>query len=306
MEGLPPNEERFFRRLERLWEKIPESLRSFVIFIGWLVIILSVGFSGYSLLKRFDMDIRKYQQSSLSDSTDISTENCNVLGIDLHGFLTTYIPPDSSDSFMAETDMVSSESILYYLNQAEKDKDIKAIVMEVDSSGGLPVAGEEVANAIKASTKPIVALIRQTGASAAYWAISSADRIFASRNSDVGSIGVTISYLENVNKNLQDGYSFIQLSAGKYKDYGNPDKSLTPEERALIIRDLNIVHENFIEAISINRGIPLEDVKKMADGATVLGETARSLHLIDEIGSIIEVKKYLSEQIGEEVELCWY
>ena len=162
-----------------------------------------------------------------------------------------------------------------------------------------------MAIALKAATKPTVALIRQTGASASYWAISSADRIFTSRNSDVGSIGVTISYLDNINKNQKEGYSFIELSAGKYKDLGNPDKPLTAEERAIIIRDLNIVHQNFIEDVSINRNIPLEDVRKIADGTTVLGEKAKSLGLIDEIGSFPEVKKYLSEKIGEDVEICW-
>ena len=309
MEGLSPKEERFFKRLETLWEKTPESLKVLAFGLKWAVIVLILYFGAYGFMEKFDIDIKKYQESSLSDSgaeTSSDTEDCNVLGINLHGTLLTYLPPENGDSLIADnTDIVSSENVLYYIDKAEKDEDIKAILVEVDSSGGLPVAGEEIASALKASSKPTVALIRQTGVSAAYWAISSAGRIFASKNSDVGSIGVTTSYLDNTSKNQKDGYGFIQLSAGKYKDIGNPDKPLTDEERTLIIRDLNIIHQNFINDVSVNRGIPPEDIKKIADGSSVLGETAKALKLVDEIGNIFEVEKYLSEKIGEEVEICW-
>lgn len=294
--------------MERLWEKTPEFLKVAVHIFKWGLIGAVLYLSAYGFVEKFDIDVKKFQSPSLSDSgaeTSSENEDCNVLGINLHGTLLTYVPPDSKSGLMDDTDVVSSESILSYIDQAEKDENIKAILVEVDSHGGLPVAGEEIANALKASTKPTVALIRQTGSSAAYWAISSADYIFASKNSDVGGIGVTSSYLDNISKNQQDGYNFVQLSAGKYKDMGNPDKSLTEEERGLLIRDINIVYQNFINAVSANRGIPVEDVRKIADGATVLGETAKSIGLIDEIGGIFEVEKYLFEKIGEEVNVCW-
>ena len=99
---------------------------------------------------------------------------------------------------------------------------------------------------------------------------------------------------------------FVQLSAGKYKDMGNPDKLLTDDEKAIITRDLNITHQAFIEAVSVNRKIPLADVQKIADGSSVLGAKAKELHLIDEIGGIQEVEKYLSDKIGEKAEVCWY
>lgn len=303
MEGPTPKERALLGRIYSLFHKFVPSLK--------LILIIALGTSIGGGLIVFAADWLTNDnsaESSLSqtDTTTLSgNEDCNVLGINLHGTLLTYIPPDSKSGLMDDTDVVSSEDVLYYIDQAEKDEEIKAILVEVDSSGGLPVAGEEIASALKGATKPTVGLIRQTGASAAYWAISGTDHIFASKNSDVGSIGVTISYLDNISKNQREGYGFIQLSAGKYKDMGNPDKPLTEEERSLIIRDLDIVHQNFIEAISVNRGIPLENVRKIADGSTVMGQPAKSLGLIDEIGSIFEVKKYLSEKIGEEVNICW-
>ncbi len=137
--------------------------------------------------------------------------------------------------------------------------------------------------------------------SAAYWAVSSADKIFASRNSDIGSIGVTASYLENINKDTR----YIELASGKFKDSGSPDKSLTQEERSLLLRDITITHENFIQDVATNRKLSLESVKAIADGSSVLGERAKALGLIDEIGSWTTAEKYLEQTIGEKPEICW-
>lgn len=242
--------------------------------------------------------------SSESDESD--TSSCNVLGINLHGDLYTYIPESNDDDMLSEKDVVSSEDIMSSLLAADSDESIKAVILEVDSSGGYPVAGEEIANTIKAISKPVIAVIRQSGTSAAYWSIITADKIFASKNSDVGSIGVTISYLENVAKNEKDGLKYVQLSAGKYKDAGSPDKPLTEEEKALIVRDLKIVHENFIQDIADSRNIPIEKVRSIADGSSVLGLKAKELGLIDEIGGYLDAKKYVEEKIGETADVCWY
>jgi len=114
-----------------------------------------------------------------------------------------------------------------------------------------------------------------------------------------------MSYLSNVAKNQKDGYAYEQISIGKYKDSGDPDKVLTSDEKVLFLRDANIIYENFVAAVAQNRGLTIEKVKSFADGSTVLGEKAKSLGLIDEIGGINEVEKYLEEIIGEKPEICW-
>jgi len=271
------------------------------VIIGFIVLSIASNFLYYNF-------IQSPEALSLDDSLDSGSEeekDCNVLGINLHGTLLTYLPPEGGGSLIEDTDMVSSEDILYLIDQAIEDDKIKALILEVDSYGGLPVAGEEVAIALKASTKPTVAMIRQAGTSAAYWAATGAQRIFASKNSDVGSLGVTMSYLENVSKNQKEGLNFVSLSSGKYKDTGNPDRTLTDDEKALFMRDLKIVHQNFIDAVSVNRNLSIENVRAIADGSSVLGERAKALGLIDEIGSLLEVEKYLSEKIGEKSVICW-
>ncbi|MEK7638961.1 MAG: S49 family peptidase [Patescibacteria group bacterium] len=244
----------------------------------------------------------------IATSNEYSDEDydCSIMGINLHGTLWTYIPPQSEDDVFIDKDIVASEDINYLIKQANEDDAIEAILIEVDSLGGLPVAGEEVANSLKNSEKPTVAVIRQSGLSAAYWAVTGADYIFASKNSDVGSIGVTASYLQNVGKNQKDGSDYVQLSSGKYKDAGDPDRPLTEEERQIFLRDIKIVHQNFIADVSTNRNIPLTEVEIISDGSSVLGERAKELHLIDDIGGLREAEIYLENLTDSKSEVCWY
>ncbi len=232
-------------------------------------------------------------------------ESCNVSNIKLQGNLYSYISQSEKDeNGITIIDAVSSEDIVSAIENADNDENIKAIVMEIDSFGGGPVAGEEVAGALRKAKKPTVALIREYGLSAAYYAATGADMIFASANSYVGSIGVTISYLDNAKKNETDGITFNQLSAGKFKDMFNSDKPLTDEERKLIERDLKILHENFIKAVAENRKMDIEKVRELADGSSMPGQMALENNLIDQIGGMDEVKEYLKEKIGEEAEIC--
>lgn len=222
--------------------------------------------------------------------------SCNVFGITLHGDLYTY------------GDEHSSEEIWYVLDTIEKDEDyknIKAVILEIDSYGGIPVAGEEIANKLKTMEIPTIAVIRSAGVSAAYWAATGADRIFASRVSDVGGIGVTMSYLDESKLNEKEGYTWNTLSVGKFKDAGSDQKVLTEEEKLLFERDLKIIYEEFIKNVALNRNLSADHVKSLADGSTVLGSSALSLGLIDEIGYINEVENYIRNNYSFEPKICW-
>lgn len=300
MEGPTPVEQKQIERAHAMWGVFSPYLK-------WVFIIAVstvIGNVAYSLVAGWYSN-NNAQDSAISDSFSDTNEDCSVIGVNLRGEILTYIPNQSESDPSYNYDTVASEDITWAIRKANEDPKIKAILVEVDSAGGSPVGGEEIASAIENSDKPVIAHIREYGTSAAYWAISGADKIFASRNSDVGGIGVTSSHLNNVAKNQKEGYSYEQLSAGKYKDSWSPDKSLTNDERALILRDINIVHVNFIEAVAKNRSLPIEEVKRLADGSTVLGEMAKALRLIDEIGGIDEVENYLEKIIGEKPEVCW-
>jgi signal peptide peptidase SppA len=209
-----------------VFKKIIKGLAFLIILLGAFIIIkdeISYQFG----LGHYDEDYAN--EESLDDESD---DSCNVQGIELRGDLVTYIPVSSIKEDGSQLyDETASDYILAMIEGAESDEEIKAIILEFDSYGGSPVAAEEVANALKRAKKPTVAFVRSAATSAAYWAASGADIIFASSLSDVGSIGVTMSYLDNTQKNNKEGLTFNSLSTGKFKDYGSPDKPLSEEEK---------------------------------------------------------------------------
>ncbi|MFH0845987.1 MAG: signal peptide peptidase SppA [Patescibacteria group bacterium] len=227
------------------------------------------------------------------------TENylgeCNVAKIDIKGFL---------DVEAYEEGAISSSEIVGAIEDIQNNPDLKAIILDIDSTGGVPVAGEEISNALSRIDKPTVALIRGFGNSSAYWVAVGTDKIFASANSDVGSIGVTMSYLDNAQQNQITGLNYNSISSGKFKDTGDPNKTLTWEEKQYLMRDVNIINDNFIKAVAEKRNLEIAKVKKLADGSSMLGQMALENGLIDEIGDMYAVKKYLEDLIGEEVILC--
>lgn len=257
--------------------------------------------------KFYDFITNSYSdgENSSSLSGGSYSDDCTVAGIELHGTLLTYIPEQADSASFFDSDSIASQDVDWAIRNANEDENIKAILLEVDSSGGSPIAGEEISIAVKNSVKPVVGLIRQMGLSSAYLSVSSADKIFASKYSDVGSIGVTMSYLSNADKNKAEGYTYEQLSSGKFKDAGSADKPLTKEEKDMFMRDINIMYENFVKDVSMNRNIPIEKIRSFADGSSVLGEKAKELGLIDEIGGLPEVENYIEELIQEKPEICW-
>lgn len=247
--------------------------------------------------------------------TDPSSANgngsaCNVVGIEIRDCIQTYKPDSTTSSSSSSSSnscdvITSSEEVVGAIENARDNDSIKAVVLEIDSTGGMPVAAEEVAAALKGLGKPSIAWIRGSGDSAAYWIASAAGTIIAAKNSDVGGIGVTQSYVDNAKQNQRNGLTYNQLSTGPYKDAGNPDKPLTPSEKAYFERDLNIILNNFIQVVATNRHLSVDKVKSLADGSSMLGAMALQNGLIDRLGTKQQVWDELQKQIGEKPDVCW-
>ncbi|MSU54722.1 MAG: signal peptide peptidase SppA [Candidatus Staskawiczbacteria bacterium] len=213
--------------------------------------------------------------------------------IEIKGEIVTYFVESDEDE--GSPDAVSSEDVVYCLDKAKKNSGVKGVIFEIDSRGGSPVASEEVMNVIKSLGKPTVSVIRESGLSGAYLIASATDRIFASELSDIGSIGVSMSYLDHSQQNENEGIIYQQLSSGKFKDTGDPDKPLSAEEKELFQRDLKILHEAFVKNIAKNRKIDITKVEKMADGSSMLGQMAKENGLIDEIGNTDSAKEWINK-----------
>ncbi|MBI4079823.1 S49 family peptidase [Candidatus Kaiserbacteria bacterium] len=230
----------------------------------------------------------------------ILAEPCNIQMLYLNGILTASVPEIALTEEYANSmpTYTASQSIELVMKPLERSSTIDGVILTIDSPGGSAVAGEEFARAFERFEKPIVSVIRSSGVSAAYWAALGTDKIFASANSQVGSIGATFSYTDTSKKNADEGITYNVVSSGKFKDLGSSNKPLTAEERALLERDVKIIEKNFIDAVSAARALAPEEVKKMADGSFMLGVMAKEKGLIDEIGGIEEAREYLESQIG--------
>lgn len=222
-------------------------------------------------------------------------ESCNVARVPVYGTITA-LPSDVAS--------VSSDQVVAAIERADADLSVSAILLDVDSYGGSPVAGEEIAHALERATKPTVSLIRDAGTSAAYWAAIGAKRVIASANSDVGSIGVTMSYVDESAKNKQEGLQYNELASGKYKNMGDPNKPLSKDEHDLAMRDIMIVHSNFVNEVARMRHLPVEQIAVLADGSSMTGVPAREAGLIDAIGDLYAAREYLKETIGKDAVVC--
>jgi len=287
--------------------------------IFWIIVILTLAMYWfdqyvYYFTDEYYLPEDSFIEESLSNEEDFSddyfwcSENSNVGLINIHGQVVTYLPDSyySEDADWSSLDVVASEDLVYYIEELEEDADIEVIIVEIDSYGGMPTASEEVMKALKRVQKPTIALIREGGASGAYLIATGADKIFASEMSDVGGIGITMSYLDYSQQNEQEGIIYQQLSSGKFKDSGDPDKELTAEEKALYMRDIQIIHDAFVKDIAENRGLEIEKVERLADGSTLLGQAAKENGLIDEIGDLYDVKEWIRKELGIEPIICVY
>jgi len=191
----------------------------------------------------------------------------------------------SSDSTQFRS-VANSGNIIKELAKAERDSSVKGVILEINSPGGEVVASKHIADAVKASKKPVVALIGSVGASGAYWIASASDVIIADPLSTTGSIGVFASYIDFAGVMDDYGVNYNQLVSGKYKDVGSPFKKLEKKEKDLLQSKLDKIHDYFIEDISRNRNISKSKVKNVADGFFMLGMEAKDAGLVDHLGDI--------------------
>lgn len=216
-----------------------------------------------------------------------------IVVVPLEGVITTA----SSGSFFNEGG-VSSTKLVEEIKNLDKDESVKGVIFEIDSPGGTVVASQEIADAIKKMNKTNYAVIREVGASGAYWVASSTDKIIASPMSITGSIGVIGSYLEFSQLFEKYGVSYERLVSGKYKDTGVPYRNLTDDERALLQRKLDVVHEFFIEEVAKNRNMSVDAVRNVSTGEFFLGEEAKQIGLVDELGNRDTAVELMKKQLN--------
>lgn len=181
--------------------------------------------------------------------------------------------------------VANPETIKNQINEADNDGSVSAILLDINSPGGTPVASEEIMDAIKNCKKPVVAWISDTGASGAYLAATGADKIVASPSSMVGSIGVILDLTNLSELYKKIGVTKTVIKGGKYKDIGADYRNMTPEEKAMLQNMVNEHYDHFISIVAENRNLNKSYVSSIAEGQIYTGSQAKNLKLIDYVGS---------------------
>ncbi len=233
----------------------------------------------------------------------ISDGFCNVAVLPVEGEIWPYY--GLTDAPL----IVTPEAVETFLTTAESDTSIEAVLIEINSPGGTPVAAERISERLRSSTKPVVGMIGDIGASGGYMIAAATDYLVASPMSMVGGIGVTMSYLEYSQQNEDSGIEYVELNTGKFKNSGSPDKPLSDEERELFQRDLDEIHTEFVNMVALYRNLPVEKVEAIADGSTLNGIRARDAGLVDEVGGRAQVKQALAtilQKDAQDIIFCEY
>jgi protease IV len=194
-----------------------------------------------------------------------------------------------------------SERTVRQLAKHGDDPAIKAIVLRIDSPGGGAASSQEVYEEVKrvrAGGKLVVASLGSIAASGGYYIACVAERIFANAGTLTGSIGVIVQ-LANAEELLHKvGVASTIITSGPFKDSGNPTRALRPEERQVFQTLVDDVYQQFVEAVSQGRQMPVVEVRQLADGRIYTGRQAKELRLVDELGTLQDTITYAASTVG--------
>ena len=208
-----------------------------------------------------------------------------VAVVDLMGM----IMPEASGLFALLFGAAGLNTFQTELRHAIADPDVKAVVMNVDSPGGLVDHVPETAAMIRQAreAKPIVAVANTQAASAAYWLASQAHEVVVTPSGEVGSVGVYQRHMDMSGALEQAGIKPTLISAGKYKVEGNPYEPLGDEAKAAAQQAVDDFYGMFVKDIAAGRGIEPEEVdENYGQGRQLLAKRAVKAGLADRVATL--------------------
>jgi len=194
-----------------------------------------------------------------------------------------------------------ADSIVRTLGEYRDNPSVAAVVLRVNSPGGVVGPTQEIFSAVqrvRAAGKPVVASLGAVAASGGYYVAVAANRIFANPGTLTGSIGV-IMQLANVEGLLRKvGVDYVVVKAGAYKDIGSFARPMKPEERQVLQALLDDVYGQFVTAVAEHRGLDRKTVLGFADGRIYSGQQARALKMVDDLGGLEEAIEAAAKLAG--------
>ncbi len=182
--------------------------------------------------------------------------------------------------------IVDSRKTLKKLDRLEEDDRVKAVVLRLNTPGGVVGPSQEIYEAVKAFKKPVIVSMGSVAASGGYYIAAGAQKIFANPGTITGSIGVIMEFV-----NLERLYDWAKVErysvkTGKFKDSGAEYRKMTLEERQLFQEMIGDVLDQFKKAIVTGRKLSMAKVSELADGRIFSGRQAKAVGLVDELGTL--------------------
>lgn len=214
---------------------------------------------------------------------------------------------DPKLTFKDKVGVINIEGIIFdsfEINEQIKDfrdrDDIKAVVIRIDSPGGAVAPSQEIYSEVLKTrkVKPVFVSMGNVAASGGYYISAGADKIYANPGTITGSIGVIMEFL-----NIEGLYEKIGLKgkvvkSGKYKDIGSGLRDMTDEEKLILQQLIDDVHGQFIDAIAEGRNMNRDAVVEIADGRVFTGKKAKTIGLVDELGTLEDTISAIAIQAG--------
>jgi protease IV len=185
------------------------------------------------------------------------------------------------------------QTFLKKLDYVKDDDSVKGIILRVNSPGGGVVESAEIHNKLlqieKKTGKPVYVSMGSMAASGGYYISTAANKIYASPETLTGSLGVIMEGINYEGLAKKYGVDFVTIKSGQYKDIMSPTRKMTEAERQILQNMIDHSYEGFVKVISEGRHLPIDQVKKIADGRVYDGRQAKELKLIDGYGYLDEV-----------------
>lgn len=260
-----------------------------------------------SLIYRNEMEKILKKQMDVDEDDDL-----NTLKLEDMKNVKRNIPRDKSGNIIAiyyadgEIDDSKAEEnigalrVIKDLKRIEKDDNIKALVIRVNSPGGSAFGSEQIWKQIKdiKLKKPVVVSMGDYAASGGYYISCNADYIFAQQTTLTGSIGIFGMIPEASELIDKTGLNFETVSTNKFGGAMTITQPLDPEAAALLQKHINEGYELFVTRCADGRKVGINEIKAIAEGRVWTGKMAKELNLVDEIGGIdsaLEKAKELAE-----------
>ncbi len=245
---------------------------------------------------RVKVALESESKEPLKEYTLQGKEKGKVLVLPVRGFLS-----DAPRKGLLRQRGGTVQDVVAQLRKAEKDQEIKALLLEINSPGGSITASDILYHEIMAfkerTNVKIVAVMMDVAASGGYYIALPADRIVAHPTTITGSVGVI--FINPKVAGLMDklGLGVEVNKSGTEKDIGSPFRPSTPEEQKIFQELTDKLGGKFLDLVAKHRPMDPKDLAEVSTARIYLAEEALQLKLIDRIG-------YLNEAIAEAKDLA--